>query len=670
MEKESKIGTKFSLVDLIVLASYYLFCLFLFLSLTGLFKKEFIILGLVVGFLFLLAARKKIEWEKHYLYFFILIPALFAGVLLIKGTFNGDGIGYWLPWAREIVLQERMPDFLFNTTSWVTSRMPFLPLFYAGIFGLFGFADWVMAVLPFFFAAATVFLMYRWLLEKGVKKTYLIFGVLLLLANPLFLHLGGEVAQETFILFFFTAFFYYLEKSQRTNSQFYFLLAFLSAVLAAVSKETGLVLLLPLGWFFVKNNQFIKKPYYFFLTFPLLLWLFRNYLIYDNPLFPALSGIFRGQYYNLAITANQIFQSFSPPFWNNILARVVEMPVFLFLLFCPAVIMSFYGFWKERKFQYILLFFIFLLSILLVTASSEYIRFLMPFLAVFIVYAVIGLEAIKSRVFLSFIFFLNLWGLFFSKLSLSQSQFLSPAEAALGSLRDVSQFIYDYRLFLALALALFFFFLLSRRRETAKYLILLLISTYLVKTASFNLGSWLNIWLPILGLIFIVLIWQWLIKLKEETLRKLVISYIIVLLVFSSWGLSGAYFLAHKKFVFPNFAEAYGAQPEVAYEIEKLEGENKDFYIYAVTSAYFTWYHNLKTVVSRDYTFHVITNLEWEENLNPSEIHSLFKRSNIKYVMDNIYRPQFKPFFDKIKNRPDLFEPIFKKEGVSLWRVI
>src|SRR3989344_5294510 len=107
---------KFTSIDLIVLSSYYLFCLFLVLGLTGLFKREFIIIGLAPIFLFFWFFRPlKLSFNKLAV-FFVLVPVLFAGVLFIKGAFNGDGIDYWLPWAREIVLQGRMPDFLFNTT--------------------------------------------------------------------------------------------------------------------------------------------------------------------------------------------------------------------------------------------------------------------------------------------------------------------------------------------------------------------------------------------------------------------------------------------------------------------------------------------------------------------------------------------------------------------------
>lgn len=665
------IPRKISPIDLIVLVSYYLFSLFLILSLAGLFKKEFIVLGLIVGFLLFFAFFwKRIEFKPHYLYFFIIIPILFTGVLLVKGYFEGMGMNTLLPWAREIALQERIPD----SFVWFMGKMPLMPLFYAGIFSFLGFADWVIAILPFFFSSASLLLMYFWLSAKGITRKYLIFGILLILANPLFLDVGMHPLQEPFLLFFFSAFFYYLEKSNKTGQPFYFLLLFLSAVLAASSKETGLILFLPLAWFFIKKRLY-KRPYCYllFLTFPLFLWLLRNYIVFDNPLYILLNEIFKGRFYNLNSTVYQISTPLHS-FWsnNNVLARIADIPVALVLSFFPLIILSFYRFLKKRKIQYILLFFIFLLTIFLAEHEMSYgfIRYLSPFLVLFAVYAALGLEEVKSRIFLSIIFFINLWGLFFTKLPLSKSQFIAPLEGILNNFRDASQFVYDYRLVLALALGIFFFFVISSDIKRAKYLVWLSAATYLVKTSNFQLGSWLNIWLPILGLIFMILTWRVLIKLKEVILLGLIVGYIIISLFLNSWGMAIAYFLTHDGFMFPNVKEAYGYNPEIALKIEGTEGENRDFYILADNASYFTWYYNFKIAIPTAHVFYIITNLEYKDSLTPSEIHGLFKRSKIKYVTHKEgFLPQLEPLYDKIKSRPDLFEPIFQKDKIRSWRI-
>jgi len=654
---------EFELIDLIVISSYFFFCLLFFLSLAGLFKKELIGAGAIIFILLLFFFCRRIVFKKYYLYFFILIPLFFLGVLLFLGSFAGDALSYWLPWAREIVLSQEMPNFLLNSHAWSTSRMPLMPLFFAGIFSFFGFKAGLASALTFFFTAATLILLYEWAKEKGISKKYLFFAVLLMLTNPVFLQYGGSLHQEAFILFFFTAFFYYLEKYQAQRSQFYLLLTLFSFVLAAASKFTGLILVLPLAWLIIKNRPWEKRILFLFLfSFPLIIWFIRTYLIYGNPIYPYLNNLFKGPYYEIYLIVNQIAQQTSP-FLESTLSRFSTIP-FVFLLFCPFIFLSFYGLWKERKIQYLALFLIFLLTILFIAPFHNYYRYLLPFFGVLTVYALTGLARMKSRVLLSFIFFVNLWGLLSTKIFFSQSQFFAPVEQNLVVFSQASQFFYNYGLILAAALSIFFYFFISQR-SSAKYLILLLICSYLVKSTVVQIGSWLNIWLPILFLIFIIFIWKFLTKLNEETLRKLAIAYMIVLLVFSSWGLASIYFLAHKQVAFPNLKEAYGILPQAAQALGELEGENRDFYVYVASSGYLNWYHNYKAVTYRTPFFHVITNLKYREDLTVEEIYKLFQESDIKYVVDNGAQEEQQTFYDKIKSRPDLFEPIEE----SLWQI-
>ena len=654
---------EFELIDLIVISSYYFFCLLLFLSLTGLFKKELIGAGVIIFILLLVFFCRKVVFKKYYLYFFILIPLFFIGVLLFLGSFAGDAIYFWLPWAREIVLQQKMPDFLLESPVWTTSRMPLVPLFYAGIFGLLGFKASLATILSFFFAASTIFLLFQWLHEKGIDKKYIFFAALLILTNPIMLRFGGSLHQETFVLFFFTAFFYYLEKYQKTKSHLHFFLIFFSFVLASVSKVTGLILILPIVWLIIKNRPLKKEiGYLFLISLPLIIWFIRTYLIYGNPIYPFLNNLFKGPYYEVYLIINQIAQQVHPVFMGSVFAKLATLP-YVFLLFCPFIILSFYGFWKERKIQYLALFLIFLLTILFIAPFHNYYRYLLPFLGLLAIYALAGLAELKSRIFLSFVFFTSLWGLFSTEIFFSRSEFFAPIEQNLAIFSQASQFFYNYGLILAAALGLFFYFFISQR-SCAKYLILLLICSYLVKSDVVQIGSWLNVWLPILLLIFIIFIWKFLTKLNEETLRKLAIAYMIVLLVLSSWGLASIYFLAHRQVAFPNLKEAYGILPRVAETLGELEGENRDFYVYVASSGYLAWYHNYKVVTYETPTFHVITNLKYREDMSAEEIHDLFQASNIKYIVENGEKEQLRAFYDKIKSRPDLFERLQE----SLWQ--
>ena len=669
---------KFSPVDLLVFASYYLFSLLLFLSLIGSLSRGFIIFGLLAGFLiFSCFFWKRIEWKRHYLYFFIFIPLLFAGILLIKGYFEGMGMNSFLPWAREMVLQGRMADSFGANSVGVTSRAPLMPLFYAGAFSLFGFSHWIIAALPLFFASAAVLLLSVWLSEKGVSRSYIIFGALLLLANPLFLEVGMHPIQEPFLLFFFTVFFYYLEKFKSRGGYLNFLLLFLSAVLAFASKEPGIILFLPLGWLFIQSfrSRQLNRKFLFYLTLtaiPALLWLFRNYIIFDNPISPYLNGIFKGRYYDIISVVNRGFSPIHSVWNGNVFRSIAGVFSSLALSFFPLAVLSFYGFMKSKKIQHIALFFV-LFSIILFAESDlsgGLIRYLLPFLGVFAVYAVIGLQELKSRIFLSIIFFANSWGLFSTELLSSKSQFFASFEGKLNVFRIASQFIYDYGLIAASVLGIFFFFLISRRRESAKYLILLSAGAYLVKAEVFHLGSWLNIWLPILGFIFITLTWGLAAKLKENFLPGLISGYIIILLIVNGWGLAVAYSLTHGSFIFPNTKEAYEFRPEMADQIELIEGASKNFYILADNPSYFAWYRNFKMAILWSHSFYALTNLEYKDELSSGEVHDLFKIGKIKYVLKSgRYDSRADSFYDKIKNNPDLFKPIFQKNGIYLWRV-
>ena len=272
---------RLELIDFIVILSYFLFFVLLILSLLGLFNKYWV--GGVLFFIlfFILFFYRQIQFSKHHFYFFIFIPLLFISFLLFKGFVTGDATCYWLPWAKEIVLQNEMPDFLLNIHFFINGRMPFFPLLLAVIFLFLPFKEIFAIAIPLFFITTTALLLYRWAKDKGINKQYLIFIVLIFLTNPITMKYGWDLLQESLILFFFTTFFYYLEKYQQNNNIFYFCLVFFSFVLAVASKFTGLFLILPLFLMIIKNKVFRKYcwSYSVFICLPIIFWFIRNYII-------------------------------------------------------------------------------------------------------------------------------------------------------------------------------------------------------------------------------------------------------------------------------------------------------------------------------------------------------------------------------------------------------
>jgi len=657
-------------IDLIVVLSYYLFFALLALSLLGLFNAYWISGALLIMLLFIFVFRRQITFSKYYLYFFIFVPLLFIGFILFKGYFTGDALNYWLLWAREIVLQGKMPDFLFDIPSFINCRMPFLPLLFAAVFVFLPFKEIFVVAIPLFFMTATVLLLYKWAREKGINKQYLIFVVLLFLANPVTMKYGWDLVQESLIIFFFTTFFYYLEKYQQSSNVFYFFLILFSFVLAIASKLTGLFLILPLFLIIIKNRT-LRRCYWsysFFIFLPIIFWFARNYIIYDNPVSPFLNELFKGQYYELIKTTITSYTQYIPSYFNNIFVRFGFIAK-EFLLVFPFVLFSFYGFWKKKKIQYIFLVLLFfLLTNFFFLGSASVIRYFYSILGLLLIYSLIGIEYIKSRFLLSFFFFSAILGLLETKIYLSKSYFIVLFEKLLNIFFIFSQFLYEYKLIIAIALSLFFYFFLSKKKYCS-YLVLLIFCSYLVQTSTVQV-SWLNVWLPILFLVFIILIWGYLQRLNELFLRRLIVGYIIILLILNTFGLALMFFINHGQFIFPKI-EAHSILPEVADQIKEIEGNNRDFYIYVAFPTYLAWYHNYKVVSPNSLTLHYITNdLRPCNSLTAQEIHYLFQKSNIKYIAENIYRPFWQDFFDEIKERPDLFKLIFEKQGHSLWEVI
>ena len=69
-------------------------------------------------------------------------------------------------------------------------------------------------------------------------------------------------------------------------------------------------------------------------------------------------------------------------------------------------------------------------------------------------------------------------------------------------------------------------------------------------------------------------------------------------------------------------------------------------------------------------TYYKTLRITLPEDMDASEIYNLFKRSKIKYaVYRDAFWPSQEPLFNKIKSRPDLFEPLFHEGEMNLWRV-
>jgi len=661
-------------IDVLIVFFYYLFSVLLILSLTGLFKNYYIVASLIIFLIFLIIFRKRIaiipikNFKRGLLLLFVVL-LVFIGCLLFNGQVSGDAVNYWLPLARSIVRHSAMPDLLLDAPSLTTSRPPLLPLFYAATFTFSGFNEIFVLWIPLVFSFLTLLLLYKWCELKKIDRKYTRFIPLLFLASPLVLSWGWELLQESLILFFFAAFFYYFERYKKEGTGLNLLLLLLGFVLAVASKEMGLFLVIPLIFLLFRKEKLKGyKKYLFFITaLPVVGWWIRNYLIFDNPIFPILNSIFKGRYAELLTFSNSyayvynyslksIFERFSP----EVLAQ--------FLVILPLAIVALYAILKEKKIEYLSLIVVFFLLGQFWAGTTGELRYYYPFLGIFLVYFLSGLENIGSRKILSIIFFIGLFGLFSTSVVLSKSSFIGPIEAQIQSLSVLAGFIYNYKFIVSVILTIFFYFFLSKK-ENVKYLILLILCFYSVKTRSIQI-SWLNTWLPILGLIIIILGWNLLRRLgNENTYRKIVATTAVILLFINAWGLNIGYYLANNRFPYPDL-KGFTILPQAGEKIKEIEGENKDFYILTDQPRYLSWYFDYKEVDASISTFNYITKLKYKNTMNSKELRDLLRDAKIKYIIKSTTKNYWDYFFGKIENQPELFQPTLKQNSYTLWKVI
>lgn len=672
-------------IDISVLSLFFISCYLLFLSLVGWFNIYFVSAGL----LFLLGAlfvfRKSIEFDKKYFLFFILTFLLILGIVLFKGFFSGDATNYWLPLSKNIVLNHRMPDLTLDLVNFSTTRGPLLPLFFSFTFVFFPFREIFAIWIPVLFGFLTILLLYQWAKDKNMEKKYLFFIPLLFLANPIFFKYGWDILQEPLILFFFTSFFYFLERYEQDKNSLNLpphliganfvnsapkalapircgglFLIFISFVLAFLSKESAIFLSLPFIFYFFRHKFYKDKKFIFILlTFtPLIIWFLRNYLIFDNPVFPLFNSLFKGKYYEVGERAGSFI--LAPLVYENYKAAIFSVAKEL-LFYFPFIIFSLIQFLKEKKIIYLLTFALFVLGeISLPGVDKGAIKHYYPLLGLLIIYGLWGVQEIKSKTVLTVLFGLIVFGLFFTPFVVSSSPYIVQLENYLSVFSFLATFIVKYKFFIALLLSLYFYFFLNKKEE-GKILILGLMCLYLIKTTTIQI-SWLNIWGPIFIFLAITLFWP-LLKYKE----KIIIFLLISTLIINSWGLALSYFLSHKKFVFPK-EEAYGILPKAGEMIKQRENNN-DFYTLVGYPIILNWRFNQKVLLLNGYTFNLITNLKYNENMSAKDIKELFSQSKIKYIVKNDDFKEFDGFYKKIKPASIYFELLYQEDDSFLWRV-
>jgi hypothetical protein len=637
-------------------------------SLAGFFDLRIIIPALIFFIIYFFYYFKFFDLEKKDYLFFLLVPLLLFGFILFKGFISGDAYVFWFPWAKIIAETGWMPVF-FDTSPWIfiSSDQPLFLIWLAAIMKLFPGRDNLTFIIPSVFNALTFLLIYHWLKKRGIPKIYLAFAILLLFCNPLLAKYGWDILQESLILFFFTLFFYFYDlflKEPVAENQFFL---FIAASLAILTKVSGFFLVIPLFYCFVRYKWYKQKSFYllFAIFLPPLFWLARNYWLLGNPIFPIGEQIFHGPY---ASTVD-LYTRYLP---HN-LSRDYITPWFIFeqiLIAFPVFLVALFGLVKEKRWEIIaMLGVIFFLEANLAVAIPGSMRHVYAILGLLVFYGLVGLWKIKSRLFLTSIFFFANYLIFNIPLVKSQSQFLAPLENKLNIFYSIANLLNSNSLIIVILLSLFFYFFISKEAYQ-KILILIIFCLFLLYLSVIEI-SWLNIYGFVILYIIILLAVPFLAKrIKLFTAQSILISFILLILLVNSWGLALTYYLAHKEFIFPK-QEAFEPAFSLAQVIKEKEKEkdNKNFYILNDVPASLGWFFSYKEFSIDNLTFHYITESRYQDTFTSEELRDFLKNYNFKYIMKMSDNAMMKNLYQKIENSPEFFLPIEKKENAFLWLV-
>lgn len=655
----------------ILLFFYFSLCYLLLISYFGLFNYFFLVIYLLTVLLFLYFLLKNYRLELFEWILIILIPIILIGFALFKGFICGDAYVIWFPWAQQIADFSQMPKFLENSGFiFAASNFPFFSLLLAIIFKFFPHQENLTFIVPFIFNILTFLLIFRWFKDKGINKTYIIFGLLLLISNPLLAKYGWDLFQESLIIFFFTVFFYYLDSYSQDKTKKNLILLFIAANLAMMSKISGFFLGIPLLIIFFKDGWFKEKKIYYLLLFflPVISWLARNYIFYGNPFFPVAENLFSGPYHKVV---ELYVKYFSFQYQENLSISIWLKKL---MTFFPIALAAFYGLIKRKNWLVFLPIIIMLgLEASLSVAIPGAMRHNYAILGTLVFYGVFAIWQEKSKIISSILFLASFYVLVSVPLVYSQSQFFAPLEQKFYFISRFAELIISYHWFVIVALSGWFYYFIARKNfEISKYLLFTVIALNFLNFSSIQI-SWLNIWIFILGFILIIVIIPFFLATKtfigqESIIRIFLIIFLLIMLFANSLGLASSYFIAHKKFIFPK-PEALGSIVDIGNFLKEREGNNKNFYVLGDFPATLGWRFGYHEASIDNYTFHYLTNSEYREEMTPQELHDFLKKYNFKYINKTADYPAIKSLYQKIESNEGLFPLIFKEKNAYLWLV-
>lgn len=630
---------KLAMPEKMLVGTYVLFSLWLILSLLGLFSTLTVIACafLVIGFLAFHSAGSKKYSQKYIYWLLLIVPFFLIGWAALRGFYTGDAYSYWLPWARELAASGRMPDWLTSINMPYTSAGPLWPLTLGAVFTVLPVSQFSGAFLPILFFFLGLIICVRWLQEKQVGGLWQAVAIVLILFNSQTAFWSWNLLTESMLFLSYALFFYFFEKTWTESNRRNWMSMVGSFCFAVLVKSSGLLLGVPLLLVLFKHRKKISLKIIIGVLVaaaPLGIWFLRNYFVYGNPVFPMFNGMFDGPFATTYALTNPF------GFWLERFPTIASRASYILnnvLITFPLVGLSIIGFWKSRfRFPYLVtLVFIVFAGIYIIFSASSGMRYIWPYVSLFAVYAVFGLQETQSR-------FLRLvtWLLaLFSVLSIvpvnSTSDFISSIEHKLVILGDVAQLFYS-NIVIVMLVGIIVGYVVVRKKFIWQYSSVLLIATTLLHTRWIGNKSFLNTWSFIIillaGILLLLAVKQF--HNKQKLLIYFGALYLFVMMFVNSYAQAGIYYL-RQGVQWPHqhvFAASRDLVPLLTEHVE-----SSDEILTLAGAGYYNWFENKTAIGLNSFQFLQKTGSVYQTGMSQQDVYELLHQGDIDAVVNNAF---------------------------------
>lgn len=222
-------------------------------------------------------------WAQATLIFGLaLLPRLFYLFNIPPEITQGDDPWYYLKLASGVLAGEG-----YHEANLLAYRPPMYPMFLATVFRLFGHSIFAVQAIQVLLSCVTCLLVWRLGMALGSQRAGLLGGVFCAV-YPFLIHYSVQLWSEQLFTFFIVAGVYAFVRSEQASSNWWRVGSGVWLGLAALTRESGLLLLLALlvwlWWIYKKAGVAMAHwlPIAVCTACTILPWTIRNYVAFDH----------------------------------------------------------------------------------------------------------------------------------------------------------------------------------------------------------------------------------------------------------------------------------------------------------------------------------------------------------------------------------------------------